>query len=63
MAIIVNNALNFGMTLFAIYFMEKMSRATWSIEHQDTEETEMTTQMDREVAAKWFDKMLVDFDF
>ena len=29
-AIMVFNALNFAMTIFALYMLEKMSHATWS---------------------------------
>ena len=61
--IMVNNVLNFVMTMFAVYMLVKMSKATWSIKFQDSAETRKTTQMDREVAAKWFDKMMLDTEF
>ena len=57
------NASNFGLTVFSILMFDKMSKATWSVKHQDAEETKQTTQMDREVAAKWFDHMIPDKDF
>ena len=57
-AILINNVLNFIMNLFAIYMLEKMSKAKWSIDYEDTKEAKQTTQMDREVAAGWFDFMM-----
>ena len=54
-AILINNVLNFVMNMFAIYMLEKMSKATWSIDHKDSKEAKQTTQMDREVAAGWLD--------
>ena len=57
------NVLNFAMTIFALFFLERMSRARWSEKYSDARETEETTQMDREVAAEWFDFMMVDPDF
>ena len=62
-AILINNVLNFIMNLFAIYMLEKMSKATWSIDHKDTKEAKQTTQMDREVAASWFDYKMPIKDF
>ena len=61
----INNVLNFVMNMFAIYMLEKMSRAKWSIENDDTREAKKTTQMDREVAAGCYDaKMMIkDFKF
>ena len=61
----INNVLNFVMNMFEIYMLEKMSRAKWSIENDDTQQAKMTTQMDREIAAGFFDyKMLIpDFVF
>ena len=53
--ILINNVLNFVISMFAIYMLEKMSKATWSINLKDSKETKQTTQMDREVAASWFD--------
>ena len=35
-AIMVFNALNFAMTIFAIFMLEKMSRATWSVMEKDS---------------------------
>ena len=63
--ILINNVLNFLMNVYAIYMLEKMSRAVWSIDHKDSEEAKQTTQMDREVAAGWFDykMMFDDFEF
>ena len=43
--------------------LEKMSKATWSIDHKDSKEAKQTTQMDREVAAGWFDYKMVDKSF
>lgn len=37
-AITVNNVLNFVMTLFSVFMLEKMSRATWSVKFKDTRE-------------------------
>ena len=37
-AIMINNALTMGMTLFAVFMLESMSRATWSVKFQDTRE-------------------------
>ena len=61
--ILINNVLNFVMNMFAIYMLEKMSKATWSIDHKDSKEAKQTTQMDREVAAGWFDFKMVIKDF
>ena len=36
-AIMIYNVLNFFMSMFAIYMLEKMSRAKWSIENDDSE--------------------------
>ena len=64
-AIMINNVLTFVMNMFAIYMLEKMSRAKWSMENDDTQVAKKTTQMDREVAAGFFDyKMMIpDFVF
>ena len=35
-AIMINNVLTFVMNMFAIYMLEKMSRAKWSMENDDT---------------------------
>ena len=61
----INNVLTFVMNMFAIYMLEKMSRAKWSMENDDTLVAKKTTQMDREVAAGYFDyKMMIpDFVF
>ena len=59
----INNVLNFVMNMFAIYMLEKMSRAKWSIENDDTREAKKTTQMDREVAAGWYDYKMNDKEF
>lgn len=59
----INNLFNFVMSIFAIYMLEKMSRAEWSIEHNDSEEARQTTQMDREVGAGLFDYKMVDKNF
>ena len=61
--ILINNVLSFVMNIFAIYMLEKMSKATWSIDHKDSKEAKQTTQMDREVAAGWFDFMMPFKDF
>ena len=61
--ILINNVLSFVMNMFAIYMLEKMSKATWSIDHKDSKEAKQTTQMDREVAAGWFDFMMPFKDF
>ena len=55
--------INFFMALFAIFMLEKMSRAVWSKKYPDEETNKKTSQMDREVAANWFDFMLPDTDF
>ena len=57
------NGLNFGMTTFSLFFLEKMSRAGWSVKFKHAKETSITTQMDREVAAGWFDTMMLDTNF
>ena len=62
-AILVYSILNFFMTMFAIYFIEKMSRAVWSSNENGSKEAQRTTQMDREVSAGFYDRMMVDFDF
>ena len=54
-AILFNNILNFVVNIFAIFMLEKMSKARWSIENNDTQEAKQTTQMDREVAAGFYD--------
>ena len=36
-------AINFGMTLFTLFMLEKMSRATWSKKFQSAKESEQTT--------------------
>ena len=54
-AIMISNVLTFVMNMFAIYMLEKMSRAKWSMENDDTLVAKKTTQMDREVAAGYFD--------
>ena len=59
----INKVLNFVMTMFAFYMLEKMSKADWSIQRKDSKEAKLTTQMDREVAAEFFDYMMVDTDF
>ena len=59
----INKVLNFVMTMFAFYMLEKMSKADWSIQRKDSKEAKQTTQMDREVAAEFFDYMMVDTDF
>ena len=59
----VYSILNFSMTTFAIYMIEKMSRAVWSSDENESEEARKTTQMDREVSAGFYDLMMVDFDF
>ena len=56
-------SINFAMTLFALYLLVKMSKAVWSHQHADEELSRKTTQMDREVAAGWFDYMMVDTEF
>lgn len=42
---------------------EKMSKAVWSKKLPEEEVNRKTSQMDREVAAGWFDLMLIDMDF
>ena len=62
-AILINNLLSFVMNIFAIYMLEKMSKATWTVDHKDSREAKQTTQMDREVAAGWFDYMMPIKDY
>ena len=58
--IMINSVINFVTSIFAIYMLERMSRAKWSIDHRDSKEAKQTTQMDREIAAGWFDhKMMI----
>ena len=40
-----------------------MSRAVWSLKMPEEEKSKATTQMDRQVAAGWFDIMLPDKEF
>ena len=61
--IMINNVLNFVMSIFAIYMLEKISRAHWSIERKDSKEAKQTTQMDRVVAAGWFDYKMIIRDY
>ena len=61
--ILINNVLSFLMSIFAIYMLEKMSKATWLCDLKDSEEAKQTTQMDREVAAGWFNFMMPIKDF
>ena len=51
------------MSTFALFMLEKISRAKWSEKHQDSLQSEQTTQMDCEVAAGWFDFMMIDTDY
>ena len=60
---IAYTVINFVMTLFALYIFEKMSKAVWSKKLPEEELSRKTSQMDREVAAGWFDLMLLDMDF
>ena len=62
-AIMINNVLNLAMSIFAIFMLEKMSRAVWSIEYRGIEQANGKTQMDCEVAAGFYDKSMVDTDF
>ena len=39
----IYDILNFGMTMFAIYMIEKMSRAIWSNNDNDIEGAKKTT--------------------
>ena len=55
--------INFLATLFVLYMLERMSRAIWSNKKPEEEQSKKTSQMDREVAAGWFDSMLLDMDF
>ena len=59
----VFTTLNIAMTLFALFMLEKISKARWSESQMDSKESQETTQMDREVAAGWFDYMMVDTEF
>ena len=38
---------NFAMVLFALFAIEKMSRAIWSKKHLEDEQSKKTSQMDR----------------
>ena len=51
------------MSTFALFMLEKISRAKWSEKHQDSLQSEQTTQMDCEVAAGWFDFKMPIKDF
>ena len=42
-AILINNLLNSFMSIVAIYMLEKMSRAEWTLEHKDSKEAKQTT--------------------
>ena len=59
----IHTLANFVMTLCALFMLEKMSHAKWSDKHQDSEQSKQTSQMDREVAAGWFDTMMPDKQF
>ena len=62
-AIMIYASLNFGMTVFVLHMLERMSHANWSEKLNESTESRQTSQMDREVAAGWFDLMLLDTDF
>ena len=49
--------------MFALYMFEKMSKAIWSKKLLEEQNNKNTSQMDREVAAGWFDEMLLDRNF
>ena len=53
---------SFATTLFLKVFMVKMSRAKWS-DLPGEESDRQITNMDREVAAEWFDKLRPETDF
>ena len=55
--------INFFMALFAIFMLEKMSRAVWSKKYPNEEISKKTSQMDREVAAGWFDVIMISNEF
>ena len=59
----IYSALNFIITMHVLFMFEKMSRAVWSNMLPEEQKSSKTTQMDREVAAGWFDEMLVDTDY
>ena len=59
----VYTAVNFVATMFALFMLEKMSKAIWSKKLTEEEKSGKTSQMDREVAAGWFDIMLLDTDY
>ena len=59
----VYTIINFCMSLFAMFMLEKMSRNLWSRKFKDDKESRETSQMDREVAAEWFDYMMIDKEF
>ena len=42
---------------------ERMSKAIWSKKLKEEQNNKKTSQMDREVAAGWFDEMLLDREF
>ena len=55
--------INFVMALFALFMLEKMSRAVWSKKYPDEEVSKKTSQMDREVAAGLFDVVMIGSEF
>ena len=54
---------NFFATVFALFMFERMSKAIWSKKLKEEQNNKKTSQMDREVAAGWFDEMLLDREF
>ena len=58
----IYSAINFVAIMFALFMFERMSRAVWSKKLPDEDKSRKTSQMDREVAAGWFDIMLLDTD-
>ena len=62
-AIMVNTVLNFLMSVYAFYMLEKISRAEWSFERKDCKVAKQTTQMDRAVAGGWFDRKMPIKDY
>ena len=59
----IYSAMNFLTTMHALFMFERMSRAVWSNMLPEEQKSTKTSQMDREVAAGWFDEMLVDTDY
>mmetsp|Transcript_7189 Transcript_7189/g.10032 ORF Transcript_7189/g.10032 Transcript_7189/m.10032 type:complete len:143 (-) Transcript_7189:98-526(-) len=63
LAITLYTWINFFAVIYALHMYNKMSRSVWSKKLAEEENDGKTSQMDRMVAAGWFDHMLLDRNF